>query len=73
MATKLAIDGGPKVWNKPAPQWPAFDMKVMNDIKDILKTGRVNYWTGPRGMEFERKFAKWNGAAHAVSTSNGTT
>ncbi|MEW6355248.1 MAG: DegT/DnrJ/EryC1/StrS family aminotransferase [Planctomycetota bacterium] len=73
MAEKLAIDGGPKVWNKPAPQWPAFDMKVMKDIEDILKTGRVNYWTGPRGMEFEKKFAKWNGAAHAISTSNGTT
>src|SRR5512146_2215621 len=70
---KLAIEGGPKVWNKPAPQWPSFDMGVLEDIRDILEKGQVNYWTGPRGQEFERKFAEWNGSAQGISTSNGTS
>ena len=73
MNGKLAIEGGEKTWNQPAPQWPVFDMSVMQDIGEILETGRVNYWTGPRGQQFEHAFAAWNGVAHAISTSNGTT
>ena len=32
----------------------------------------VNYWTGKRGMEFEKKFAEWEGSAYAISCTNGT-
>jgi dTDP-4-amino-4,6-dideoxygalactose transaminase len=37
-----------------------------------LKSGKVNYWTGPRGMEFERKFARWQGSRYTISTVTGT-
>ncbi|NQU45048.1 DegT/DnrJ/EryC1/StrS family aminotransferase, partial [bacterium] len=70
---KLAIDGGKKTWQGAVPQWPVFDMAVMEDIREILETGKVNYWTGSRGQEFEKKFADWNGVGHAISTSNGTS
>ena len=73
MNEKLAYHGGEKTWTQPVPQWPVFDMSVIQDITQILETGQVNYWTGPRGQRFEQKFAEWNGAAHAISTSNGTT
>jgi dTDP-4-amino-4,6-dideoxygalactose transaminase len=33
----------------------------------------VNYWTGPRGQEFEKAWAKWNKVRNAISTSNGTS
>jgi dTDP-4-amino-4,6-dideoxygalactose transaminase len=32
----------------------------------------VNYWTGDRCREFERKFAEWAGTRHAIALSNGT-
>ena len=50
---KLAIDGGKKVWAKPFPAWPQFNPKTDKKVLDILKSGKVNYWTGPVGMEFE--------------------
>ena len=72
MATKLAIDGGPKVFKKPFPAWPQFDRKTDRKVLDILHSGKVNYWTGPVGMEFEKAWAKWLGVKNAVSVSNGT-
>ena len=31
----------------------------------MLRSGKVNYWTGPKGMEFEKQFAKWQGSKYA--------
>jgi len=40
---------------------------IEDQILDILHSGKVNYWTGPVGMEFERAFAKKFGFRQAVS------
>ena len=69
---KLAIDGGKKVWTKGFPAWPQFDKKTDKKVLDILHSGKVNYWTGPIGMQFEEAWAKWLGVKNAVSVSNGT-
>ena len=69
---KLAIDGGkPSVQGK-LPGWPQFDEKVIKAVKKVLKSGKVNYWTGPKGMKFESKFAEWQGSKYAISVANGT-
>ena len=73
MTEKLAIDGGPQTVRGPLPGWPAFDAKTIDAVTEPLKTGRVNYWTGEKGMEFESKFAEWNGTRFAISTTNGTS
>ena len=70
--SKLAIDGGEKVFAGAFPQWPSFDEKVYDKVVNILKAGKVNYWTGPVGMQFEEAWAKWLGVGHAISVSNGT-
>jgi len=54
------------------PMWPVFAEETFADILEPLKTGKVNYWTGKKGMEFEEKWAKWNGAKFAMSCTNGT-
>lgn len=54
------------------PMWPVFAEETFADILEPLKSGKVNYWTGKKGMEFETKWAKWNGAGFAVSCTNGT-
>lgn len=54
------------------PMWPVFAEETLHDVLEPLKSGKVNYWTGKKGMEFEEKWAKWNGAKYAISCTNGT-
>ena len=72
MSEKLAIDGGPKAVTNQLPGWPRFDEEAVQAVVEVLRSGKVNYWTGPKGMEFERKFAAWQGSKYAISVSSGT-
>lgn len=54
------------------PPWPQFAEKNLKDIQEPIRSGRVNYWTGTKGMEFEKAFAAFEGSAFAVSCTNGT-
>ncbi|HOB76660.1 MAG TPA: DegT/DnrJ/EryC1/StrS family aminotransferase [Phycisphaerae bacterium] len=73
MATqKLAIDGGPKAVTNKLIGWPQFDEKAIKAVEEVLRSGKVNYWTGPKGMEFEKKFAEWQGSKYAISVATGT-
>ena len=80
---KLAIVGGKKVFNEPFPGWPCFEESTVQAVADILRTGKVNYWTGQMpgtkaadhisvGMAFEQAWAKWLGVKNAISVTNGT-
>ena len=72
MAEKLAIDGGPAAVTNALQGWPQFDEKAIKAVEEVLRSGKVNYWTGPRGMEFEKRFAAWQGSEHAISCATGT-
>ena len=65
MSEKLAIHGGPKAVTNSLKGWPSFDEKAIQSVEQVLRSGKVNYWTGRRGMEFERRFAEWQGSKHA--------
>lgn len=54
------------------PMWPSFNEESLKDVLEPLKNGKVNYWTGPKGMEFEKKWAEWMGVDFAISCTNGT-
>jgi len=69
---KLAIDGGPKAVTNRLAGWPSFDENAIRSVEQVLRSGKVNYWTGPKGMEFERKYAAWQGSRFAVSVATGT-
>ena len=73
MAEKLAIDGGPKAVTNELAGWPQFCEEAIRAVEDVLRSGKVNYWTGPKGMEFEEKFAEWQGSQYAISTATGTS
>ncbi len=74
MADKLAIVGGKAVGEGvDFPGWPWFSEETIQAATEPLRTGKMNYWTGPRGMEFEEKFAHWNGSKYAISATNGTS
>lgn len=72
MEDKLATEGGPKTTEETFPPWPQFAEETLEKVLEPLKTGRVNYWTGPKGMEFENRWAEWLGVPYAVSCTNGT-
>lgn len=72
MVEKLAIDGGPKAVREVLPGWPSFSDEAIESVVEVLRSGRVNYWTGRRGMEFERRYAEWQGSKFAISVTNGT-
>jgi len=73
ISQKLAIDGGPKAVTNQLAGWPQFDPKGIEDVEQVLRSGKVNYWTGPHGMAFEKEFAAWQGSQFAVSTATGTS
>lgn len=58
--------------NTPFSPWPSFSEAEVRAVSDVLFSNRVNYWTGGECREFEREFAAWCGAEHAVALANGT-
>ncbi len=71
-SAKLAIDGGSRSVTNTLTAWPHFDDSAIRAVENVLRSGKVNYWTGPNGMEFEKRFAQWQGSKYAVSTATGT-
>lgn len=70
---ELAVNGGSKAVTEKLPPWPCLDEKAIKAVEDVLRSGKVNYWTGPKGREFEKGFAEWQGSKYAISVSTGTS
>lgn len=58
--------------NSSVAPWPCFSQEEADYVRDVLLSNRVNYWTGQEGREFEREFAAWVNAPHAIALANGT-
>lgn len=69
---KLAIAGGVPVRTAPLPRWPVYAEDEIAAVTDVLKSGKVNYWTGGEVAEFENAFAGFCGRRHALALTNGT-
>jgi dTDP-4-amino-4,6-dideoxygalactose transaminase len=52
--------------------WPCFNEEEQEAVARVIGSNRVNYWTGEEGRAFEREFAQWLEARHAVALANGT-
>jgi dTDP-4-amino-4,6-dideoxygalactose transaminase len=52
--------------------WPSFSEEEIDAVARVMRSGRVNYWTGGEGKAFEEEFAAWCGARHAIALANGT-
>lgn len=68
----LAIEGGRPVRDKPWAPWPVFAEDEVNAAAAVLRSGRVNYWTGEEGRRFEAEYAASTGRRHAIALANGT-
>ncbi len=52
--------------------WPHFKEDEIEAAAAVLRSGKVNYWTGEEGQRFEREFAEYTRRKHAVAVANGT-
>ena len=53
-------------------EWPNFNNKLILKVSNILRSGKINYTTGPFGKEFEKKFSKFVGNKYSIAICNGT-
>lgn len=68
----LAIHGGSPVRGHPFAPWPHFEEDLVEAVSAVLRSGKVNYWTGQEGVFFEKEFAISTGRKYAVAVANGT-
>jgi dTDP-4-amino-4,6-dideoxygalactose transaminase len=57
---------------KPFASWPYFAPDEIEAATRVLQSGKVNYWTGEEGHQFEKEFAAFAGCKHAIALANGT-
>jgi dTDP-4-amino-4,6-dideoxygalactose transaminase len=58
--------------NTSFPDWPSFTDEEAQVVASVLRSNRVNYWTGQEGRSFEKEFAIWAGSNRAIALANGT-
>jgi len=52
--------------------WPYFAEDEIEAAMQVLRSGKVNYWTGQEGQQFEAEFAAFTSCKYAVALANGT-
>lgn len=52
--------------------WPYYEKDEIQSVVDVLQSGKVNYWTGTKGKEFEEAFSVFVGCKYSVAVANGT-
>jgi dTDP-4-amino-4,6-dideoxygalactose transaminase len=52
--------------------WPFYGEDEIAAAVEVLRSGRVNYWTGEQARLFEQEYAAATGRRHGVAVANGT-
>lgn len=52
--------------------WPFYAEDEIEAATSVLQSGKVNYWTSTTVDFFEKSFADYLGAKHAIAVANGT-
>lgn len=52
--------------------WPYLGEEEIDAVSRVLRSGKVNYWTGDECNAFESEFGDFVSAQHAISLMNGT-
>jgi hypothetical protein len=55
-----------------AGAWPFFAGDEIEAAVRVLRSAKVNYWTGTEGRDFEKEYAEYTGRNYAVAVVNGT-
>jgi len=52
--------------------WPCFGNDEIEVVERVLRSGRVNQWTGSEVTSFEKEYADFVGVKYAVALANGS-
>jgi dTDP-4-amino-4,6-dideoxygalactose transaminase len=53
-------------------RWPTYDEDEIAAVAAVLRSGKVNQWTGPEVGEFERACTDRFGGGHGIALANGS-
>lgn len=53
--------------------WPFYDEEQIHAAKSVLRSGKVNRWTGTECDLFEKEYCSWSGSKYSVAVSNGSS
>ncbi|APG26927.1 aminotransferase [Syntrophotalea acetylenivorans] len=56
----------------PLSPWPIFSEEAIEKVSAVLRSGKVNYWTGQECRLFENEFAEYVGTRYAIAVANGS-
>jgi dTDP-4-amino-4,6-dideoxygalactose transaminase len=52
--------------------WPSYGKDEISEVTRVMRSGKVNQWTGREVFSFEKEYAGYLGVRHAVALSNGS-
>lgn len=52
--------------------WPYYEADEIEAATQTLHSGKVNYWTGELGKQFEQAYAEFVGKKYGIALANGT-
>lgn len=56
---------------RPAP-WPSYAQDEIDAATEVLRSGRVNQWTGDKVVAFERAYDAYLGTGRSIALANGS-
>ncbi|MBN1480526.1 DegT/DnrJ/EryC1/StrS family aminotransferase [candidate division KSB1 bacterium] len=70
---QLAVRGGTPVRTTPFPVWPVWGDEEIENLTRVIKSGKWGCLHGSVSGDFERKYAEYHQAKHAILVNSGTT
>ena len=56
----------------PGATWPSYSEEEIDAVTSVLRSNKVNYWTGTEARVFEKEFASFADSEYAIAVANGT-
>ena len=56
----------------PFAPWPYYADDEIDAVRNVMRSGKVNYWTGDECRNFEKEYAAYANVKHAIALANGT-
>ncbi len=69
----LAIDGGNPTREELWPTWPLIDEADVQAVAEAVRSGKWSMNLGHEVREFEKEFADYNNARHAIAVNSGSS
>src|SRR4051812_30054833 len=68
----LRIEPADDLRQAPDEHWPFYAEDEIAAVADVLRSGRVNQWTGDEGFDFQEALARRFESPHCIALANGS-